>query len=310
MTSRVFRVGTRKSALALKQTEMVIENLSLLCPGINLKVVEMNTTGDFRRDKLNLQVQDKKQWIIELERALLRDQIDFAVHSGKDVPLNLEEGTKVISILEREDPRDIVITNSSLSEQDATNLNFLHQGAKIGTSSKRRKAQLLKLRPDLIVVQCRGNVPTRIDKVLVDNEFDAIILGAAGIKRLNINKGQHVVLEANTFVPAACQGTLACQFRISDSEVEDLLSNLSNPSTQASFKAERSIIGHLGADCHSALGVFAVVKDEDISISARVCSVDGTTTIESISSGSLSEMDKHIESIVSDLLKRGAKALL
>ncbi len=311
MSRAVIRVGTRKSALALCQTQMVIKALKKKSPETQFEVIELTTTGDFRRDKLNLQVQDKKQWIVELEKAILSEDIDFAVHSGKDVPLNLEEGTSITSVLDRADPRDVLI---SLSGEQVLNaevpLNLLKLGAKVGTSSKRRKAQLLMLRPDLDVVQCRGNITTRIDKVLEHNEYDAIVIGQAGVNRLEIKRGFYRSLTIAEMVPAVCQGTLVCQYKSAQVVVHSLLSLIIADPVQKVFEAERTLIGELGADCHSALGVYASINQDKLNIKSRICSVEGKEVIEGNIEGNISDIEILSKALALDLIGKGALGLL
>ena len=311
MNSEVIKVGTRKSALALKQTQMVIEALEKVSPSSKFEVIELTTTGDFRRDKLNLQVQDKKQWIVELEKAILSEDIDFAVHSGKDVPLNLEVGTSITSVLKREDPRDVLI---SLSSEQVVGteiaLNSLKNGARVGTSSKRRKAQVLRLRPDLDVVPCRGNITTRIEKVLDNNEYDAIIIGQAGVNRLEIKRGYYRNLTIEEMVPAVCQGTLVCQYKFSRDNVSKLLSIIVQGPTQVAFQAERTLIEELGADCHSSLGVYAWIDLDRLNLRGRICSEDGSEVIESQIAGSISDIHLLSKTLAIELIEKGALRLL
>ena len=311
MSSEVIKIGTRKSALAVKQTHMVIDAIKKIQPEINIEIVELTTTGDFRRDKLNLQVQDKKQWIIELEKAILAEEVDFAVHSGKDVPLNLEIGTAITSVLEREDARDVFISN--LHEPvlgSEIPFNFLKLGAKVGTSSKRRKAQLLRLRPDLDVIQCRGNITTRIEKVLDNSEYDAIVIGQAGVNRLEIKKGYYKSLSISEMVPAVCQGTLVCQFKASQTKIANLLASIVKSPVQIAFEAERALIEELGADCHSSLGVYANILQESLKMISRVCSADGTVVIEGQVEGNYSDIKSLSKLLANDLIEKGALKLL
>lgn len=311
MDRSVIRVGTRNSALAMAQTAMVVSEIKAIYPSLEIEIIEISTTGDFRRDKLNLQVQDKKQWIVELEKALIEKRIDFAVHSGKDVPLNLELGTNLLSVLTREDARDVIIIDKALdSEDNDLPLSFLKNGARIGTSSKRRKAQLLRIRPDLEILQCRGNVPTRVDKVLVYNEFDAVVLGKAGINRLSLDRGIAVPIEIGELVPAVCQGTLVCQFRSSDEQMIRILKDISDPATQLSFLGERAVIEGLNADCHSALGVYLSSSLNEVEILCRVCSEDGSEWLEASRKGPSEDINSIAKEVVDELIQGGARKYL
>ncbi len=311
MKSNLVRIGTRKSALAVRQTQTVADAIRMVNPELEIELVELTTTGDFRRDKLNLQVLDKKQWIIELEHAILNDKIDLAVHSGKDVPLNLELGTSICSVLEREDARDVLISIFQEPILDTkTPLNFLSMGAKVGTSSKRRKSQLLKLRPDLEVSQCRGNITTRIEKVLDNKEYDAIVIGQAGVNRLAIERGVYMPFSVEDMVPAVCQGTLVAQYRSEDSKLKDILSSMSVPTVQEAFQMERMLIEDLGADCHSSLGVYAKSIGNMVTIVSRICSSDGSKHVEGQREGDRNEAISLVQSLVTDLKQKGGLELL
>lgn len=309
MKDRILKVGTRRSALALKQTELVVAELQKQNPSLQIEVVELNTTGDIRRDKLNLQVQDKKQWIIELEKAIVGGEIDFAVHSGKDVPLNLEPGTCIQSVLKREDARDVIIYRAD-EGSSADIYPFLKPGALVGTSSKRRKAQILRLRPDLSVTPCRGNITTRIEKVLELKQYDAIIIGQAGLNRLSLGGGFQRIASELEIVPAVCQGTLVVQSREGDEEVLRILKQIQDPNSEQCFLAERNVIESLGADCHSSLGVFAEIRNDNMHIICRVCCSSGYESVESSISGSSNGFIELSQSLASEMVEKGALRML
>jgi hydroxymethylbilane synthase len=226
----VIRLGTRGSALALAQARWVAERL-----GDEAELVEITTAGDLARD-----IGDKSRWTGALERALLGGGIDVAVHSAKDVPIELAAGTAVVAVPEREDPRDVLV--------GAPSLEALAAGARVGTSALRRRAQVLAVRPDLDVVEIRGNVDTRLRK-LAAGEVDALVLAAAGLVRL----GREDVAGAPLpFTPAPGQGCLLLQ------AAEDVtLPEVDDASARAALLAERGVAAALGASCHTALGVFA-----------------------------------------------------
>ena len=220
------RLGTRGSALALAQARWVAERL----PG-DVELVEITTAGDLDRAR-----GDKSRWTGALERALLEGSIDAAVHSAKDVPGELADGTALAAVPAREDPRDVVV-------------GALREGARVGTSSLRRRAQLLAWRPDLEVVELRGNVDTRLRK-LADGEVDALVLAAAGLARLGRSDVAAAPLEGDVFVPAPGQGCLAVQARAGER-----FDAVDDPDAHAALSAERAVVARLGASCHTPVGI-------------------------------------------------------
>jgi hydroxymethylbilane synthase len=225
------RLGTRGSALALAQARWVAER-------IGAEIVEITTAGDLARD-----VGDKSRWTGALERALLAGEIDVAVHSAKDVPGELAPGTEIAAVPPREDARDVLVGVPSL--------DALPAGARVGTSALRRRAQLLAVRPDLEVVELRGNVDTRLRK-LAEGEVDALVLAAAGLARLGRTDVVAAPLAGDVFVPAPGQGALIVQGRASLS-----LPGVDDPAARAALAAERLVAARLGASCHTAIGVHA-----------------------------------------------------
>ncbi|MGZ4351075.1 MAG: hydroxymethylbilane synthase [Solirubrobacteraceae bacterium] len=229
------RIGTRGSALALVQARWVAERL-----GPEVEIVEITTLGDRGPAAL-----DKSRWVSELERALLEDRIDLAVHSAKDVPTDLPDGLELVAIPERAEARDVICGAASLAA--------LAAGSRVGTSSLRRAAQLRALRDDVEVSELRGNVDTRLRK-LAEGQVDALILAAAGLERLGRGDEAGGVLEE--FVPAAGQGALALEARSGVMDPERL-GAVSDPQATACVAAERALVGVLGASCHTPVGAYA-----------------------------------------------------
>jgi hydroxymethylbilane synthase len=225
------RLGTRGSALALAQASWVAVRL-----GGDVELVEVTTAGDVDR-----RAGDKSRWTGALEQALLADEIDAAVHSAKDVPAELAAGTDIAAVPAREDPRDVLVGAASLAA--------LRQGARVGTSALRRRAQLLALRPDLEVVELRGNVDTRLRK-LAAGEVDALVLAAAGLARLGRDDVLVAPLEGDVFVPAPGQGCLLVQARTGTS-----LHAIDDRAARAALLEERSVVARLDASCHTPVGV-------------------------------------------------------
>jgi len=225
------RLGTRGSPLALAQARWVAERL-----GGELEIVEITTAGDLQRG-----VGDKSRWTGALEQALLAGEIDAAVHSAKDVPAQLADGTAIVAVPPRADARDVLV--------GAESLDALAGGARVGTSALRRQAQLLAVRPDLDVVELRGNVDTRLRK-LAAGEVDALVLAAAGLARLGRDDVPATPLEGDVFVPAAGQGFLLVQGRAGDR-----LPTVDDPASHSALAAERAVVAQLDASCRTPVGV-------------------------------------------------------
>jgi hydroxymethylbilane synthase len=249
----LIRIGTRGSALALAQATWVAERL-----GSAYELVTISSSGP---------VGDKSRWVSELERALLAGEIDVAVHSAKDVPAELADGLELVAIPAREDPRDAICGRSST-------LKELAPGARVGTSSLRRAAQIRAVRDDLEVVEVRGNVDTRLRK-LADGEYDALVLAVAGLRRLGRSDAIDGVLDE--LVPAAGQGALALEARPGRVDV----AHVSDPGATACVLAERQLTRALGASCNTPVGAWARVLDggEELELSAWVGRADGSAWI-------------------------------
>ncbi len=310
MTDKVIKIGTRKSELAMAQSETVRQALLAKFPGRKFELFPVVTTGDERRDKLNLNVEDKKQWVIEIENLLLNKEIDLAVHSAKDVPINIEKGTSIQSILPREDSQDILILKTGVSLGDEKAFLGLPKGCAIGTSSKRRKAQILMLRPDIEVVPFRGNINRRVEKLAVDEKLSGIVLAAAGVNRLKLDAERIVPIGDLQMLSAVGQGQLLAQFLTADSEAEKMLSEISNVSDQHCYEAERKVIEVLGADCHSAVGVKARMLGDEITVECVVLNEAGTSFIRESVTGERSKRLKSAEFLANSLIEKGARTLL
>jgi hydroxymethylbilane synthase len=264
-TARRLRLGTRGSALAVRQSEMVAAELERR--GTPVDLVTIKTSGDMLTGSLAA-AGGKGLFVKEIEEALLRDQIDFAVHSLKDVPATLPAGLDLAATPPRADPRDVLISPRGVPFAD------LPAGMRVGTSSLRRRAQLLAIRPDLDPVELRGNVDTRLAK-LAHGTVDAILLAAAGLERLGMRPEGVVPLDPDTFVPAIGQGTLALEARADDTEVHAALAALDHAPTRAATAAERAFLAAIGGDCHTPLAAYATVDDGRLAMIALVADVDG-----------------------------------
>lgn len=252
------RIGTRGSALALAQAERVAERLR--AGGHDTEIVTVRTAGD-RGER----VADKSRWVEELERALLDGRIDLAVHSAKDVPSTLPEPFRLIAVPERVDPHDVLCGAASLGE--------LAAGARVGTSSLRRAAQLRALRPDLDVRELRGNVDTRLRK-LAAGEVDGIVLALAGLIRLGREAEAGCVLDG--LVPAAGQGTLVVEALDGHRNAETIVSGLNDPEVESCLRAERDLMRRLGASCQTPVGAWATRVGPNLEVRAWVGLPDGS----------------------------------
>ena len=301
MTSSV-TIGTRGSQLALWQTEYVKHQLSNHFPTVEIIIKIIKTTGDTIQNR-SLVGLGKGVFTKEIETALLNGEIDLAVHSLKDLPTELPDGLQIAAIPSREDPRDVLITSTGVS------LEELHNGAKIGTTSPRRKTQLLCLRSDLHVVDVRGNVDTRLRK-LQETDLDGIILAAAGIKRLLNDDIITQYFDVEQMVPAVGQGALAIEARENDNVIEKLCAPLNNATTTAEITAERTVLEGLGGGCQLPIGAYAKHKNDELSLIAAVCHPEGKLRIVERASGNIESPRQLGKIVVEKLLDSGASDLL
>jgi hydroxymethylbilane synthase len=246
------RIATRGSELALRQARMV--QLELSVRGVASELKTFTTVGDKKLDVPLASIGGKGLFTQELEEALAKGTVDCCVHSLKDLPTEAPDGLPVLAVLEREDPRDALVLNTNLS---AETLSEIPRGSRIGTSSLRRRAQLLSLRPDLEVVELRGNVPTRVRKV-EDGQVHAAILAAAGLHRLDAKQSIAMYLDAPEWLPAAGQGAIAVQGRASDEELGPVLRSLNHEATAIAVNAERAFLAALEGGCQVPIGALAV----------------------------------------------------
>jgi hydroxymethylbilane synthase len=254
------RIGTRASELALRQARLV--ESALLARGVTSELVTFKTTGDKNLDQPLAEIGAKGLFTRELEVALSKNKIDCAVHSLKDLPSESPEGLEIVAQLEREDPRDVLVVNR---QTGAENLDDLPAGSRVGTSSLRRRAQLLAKRSDLEVVELRGNVPTRLSKV-EKGSVHAAVLAAAGLIRLEVERRITMFLDPPDWLPAAGQGAIAIQARSDDTRMKELLVPLDHEPTSIATRAERAFLAALEGGCQVPIG--ALVSD-----------IDGTPTL-------------------------------
>lgn len=296
-------IGSRRSNLALTQTNWVIEQLNKLRLPYEFEVKEIVTKGDRILDVTLSKVGGKGLFVKEIEQALLNKEIDLAVHSMKDVPSVLEEGFTLGAITEREDPRDVLISKNHMKLAD------LPAGSIIGTSSLRRSSQILAKRPDLKVKWIRGNVETRLRKMR-EEDFDAIILAAAGLKRLDFP--EEIIseyLDESLCIPAVGQGALGLECREDDKDVIDLLAKLNDETTKRTVTAERAFLHKMEGGCQVPIAGYATVKDDQsLSLTALVGSPDGKILLKETVEGS--DPVALGEEAAERLLNQGAKEIL
>ncbi len=292
-------IATRESPLALWQAEHVKSRLETAHPGLDVHLLGMTSRGDQLLDKPLFKVGGKGLFVKELETALMDGRADIAVHSMKDVPMQMPEGLTLGVICEREDPRDALV--------GCTGFDQLGEGAKLGTSSLRRSCQLSRHRPDLAIGFLRGNVNTRLAK-LDNGEFDAIILACAGLIRLGFEDRIGAPIDPQLSLPAAGQGAVGIEFRESDERVRALLAPLHHDDTASRVLAERAVVRRLDGGCDVPIAAFAEWDDDALWLRARVGATDGSVLIEAEARGSDPEqLGEHVAQM---LLAQGAEDLV
>ncbi|WP_104473392.1 hydroxymethylbilane synthase [Acinetobacter indicus] len=297
------KIATRQSPLALWQAEHIRARLEALHTGLNVELVTFVTQGDKILDTPLAKIGGKGLFVKELEAALLDGRADLAVHSMKDVPMALPEGLSLAVICEREDPLDAFVSNTYASFQD------LPQGAKVGTSSLRRKCQILKARPDLEIIDLRGNVGTRLSK-LDAGQYDAIILASAGLKRLGLSERIRHTLAPEVSLPAVGQGALGLECRTNDQAVLELILPLMDDETNVCVRAERAFNAYLEGGCQVPIAGYATLKDGQLSMEGRVGSVDGQTLLSAQLGAAPEQAEQLGEQLAQNLLAQGAGELL
>lgn len=300
---KTLKIATRQSPLALWQAEHIRQRLQQLHQGLTVELVTFVTQGDKILDTPLAKIGGKGLFVKELENALLDGRADLAVHSMKDVPMELPEGLNLAVICEREDPLDAFVSNHY------AHFNELPLGATLGTSSLRRKCQILQVRPDLNIIDLRGNVGTRLGK-LDAGEYDAIILASAGLKRLGLTERISHTLEPHISLPAVGQGALGLECRTNDKAVLDLIQPLLHSETDICVRAERAFNRTLQGGCQVPIAGYAILKDGQLHIEGRVGSVDGQTLLKANVQGDPQQAVTLGEQLAQDLLAQGAGELL
>jgi hydroxymethylbilane synthase len=322
MKKKKIIIGTRSSKLALWQAEFVKTELNRLYPDIEIELNKIKTTGDKILDVPLAQVGGKGLFVKEIEEALLGGKADIAVHSMKDVPTEFPEGLHLAVICEREDPRDALISQMQNIKFKINNFQSIPKGAKIGTSSLRRACQLLSLRPDLKIEQLRGNLETRLRK-LDEGRFDAIILAAAGVKRLGLEKRMTEILPFEISLPAIGQGAVGIECRIDDDFINKVIAPLNHLETAVCVKAERAFLKKLEGGCQVPIAAYARIVQRarsagqkaniypsSLVLDGLVGSITGDRIIKGHIEGKTEDAEHLGVALAEDVLSQGAKEIL
>ncbi len=297
------RIATRQSPLALWQAYYVRDALQAAHPGLEVELVTMVTKGDIILDTPLAKVGGKGLFVKELEVAMLEGRADLAVHSMKDVPVEFPEGLGLVTICEREDPRDAFVSNTYNSIEE------LPQGAVVGTCSLRRQCQLKEARPDLIIKELRGNVGTRLGK-LDAGEYDAIVLAAAGLKRLELEERIRSFIEPEQSLPAVGQGAVGIECRLDDERLIKLLEPLNHADTADRVKCERAMNITLEGGCQVPIGSYSLLENDQLWLRALVGEPDGSEVIRGEIRGHRQDAERLGIELANELLDNGAKEIL
>jgi len=303
MTLRELRIGTRGSQLALFQANWVKEKIEKAHPNLRVTLVKIKTTGDKIQDAPLAKIGGKGLFVKEIEEALLSKRIDLAVHSIKDVPTEFPEGLHLSAITKREDPCDAFISKEGKLLKD------LPQGAKIGTSSLRRQAQLLHFRGDLQLIPLRGNLDTRLKKLKTLN-LDGIVIACAGLRRLSLDENITEILPADISLPAIGQGALGIETRVGDSEVEERIKFLNDPDSSVAVSAERAFLKKLEGGCQVPIAAFGRIVDSNLHIDGLVGTIDGKRLVRNHVEGPIEKAEALGISLAQILLDKGAQEIL
>ncbi len=299
------RIGTRSSELALRQAALV--ETALVARGLRVELVRIRTTGDRKKQEPLGSIGAKGLFTKELESALLRKKVDCCVHSLKDLPTEQPEGLEIAAILEREDPRDVLVINPVT---DASGLADLPAGSRVGTSSLRRRAQLLAARPDLDVVDMRGNVPTRLKK-MDEGRFHAAVLAAAGLIRLDARQRIGAFLDAPEWLPAAGQGAIAVQIRSSDARMRSLAAPLDHAATRIAVRAERAFLAALEGGCQVPIGALAIpTAGGGYILHGLISDISGRQMVRGSRAVDTADPERSGEELAADIRARGGASIL
>ena len=297
------KIGTRGSKLALTQANLVADSLKRTDPGITVEICVIKTSGDIMQDVALTKIGGKGVFVKEIEDALLCGTVDLAVHSMKDVPTEIPAGLTFAAILRREDARDILVS------KDNRKMEFMPRGARIGTGSMRRSAQLLAVLPDLAIIPLRGNLETRLKKIETEN-LQGIILAAAGMKRLGLAGKISQYLPIETMLPAVGQGALGLEVRDGNNDLVEVLAKLNHATTAAEITAERSFLRHLGGGCLLPIAAFGKLEGEKLTLEGLVAAPNGNSVIRDKVRGVIPEAEELGKMLAEIIMEKGGKKLL
>jgi hydroxymethylbilane synthase len=303
MSTEPIRIATRKSPLALWQAEHVRDRLLALHPGLQVELLKMSTQGDRILDSPLAKIGGKGLFVKELEQGMLDGRADLAVHSMKDVPAELPDGLCLGAILDREDPRDAFVSRQYPGVDD------LPEGARVGTSSLRRQCQLRARRPDLQILDLRGNVGTRLGK-LDAGDYDAIVLACAGLKRLGLSERITHALTPEEMLPAIAQGVIGIECRVDDARVRGLIEPLNHAETWQRTTAERAMNATLAGGCQAPVAGYSLLNAGVIELRGLVGQPDGSQVIRGDIRGAVEQAEALGKQLADDLLARGARTIL
>ena len=303
MSKKVVKVGTRDSILAMWQTQFVVDELKKVTDEYEFEIISLKTKGDKILDVALAKIGDKGLFTKELEVGLLAGEIDFAVHSMKDMPTALPEGLQISSMLKRHNPADAFVSDKYNSFME------LPEGAKVGTSSLRRRAQLLHARPDLDIHDLRGNVQTRMRKMREEN-FDGIILAAAGLERLEMFGDIKEELSYDICLPAVSQGVIGVETRENDEEIIGLVQLVNDRTAEICVKAERALLRSLEGGCQIPIGAYAELNEDTVVLEGMVGSLDGKTIIRESITGTAEQCEELGQTLAGRLAEQGGKTIL
>lgn len=306
---RTLRLGTRGSELALFQARAVAAALAAKA-GVHCDIVVIKTTGDRQAEAPLSQIGGKRLFVKEIEDALLAGDVDLAVHSSKDMPVVLPDGLAIAAVLPREDPRDAIVLPASASAGSFDEVvERLGREPRIGTSSVRRVAQLTRVFPGGQFLPVRGNLGTRLRK-LDSGEYDALVLAAAGLRRLERHERISALLPADACVPAPGQGIIAVEIRSADEDVRTLLARIDDSAAATALRAERAVVTRLGGGCQMPIGAYAEVANTSLSITGIVVSPDGARAARATMSGATAASEALGVQLAERLLAEGAGEIL
>ena len=301
---RPLRIASRASKLALIQTNQVLKLIENICPDIESSITEVSTKGDRDKSDFLYKAESIGFFTSELENALLDGRADLAVHSFKDLPTLLTPGLAIAAVPKRESAADALVASEKVSS-----IEDLPVGVTIGTSSLRRIAQLHLLRNDINCVPLRGNVETRVRKVM-DGQVDAIVVACAGLNRLGLVEKNSVVLSPKEFIPAPAQGALAVQIRADDSELAELVMQIDDKNSRIAAETERCVLEAVHGGCSIPLGVYSQIHDDTITIDAIICDLNGKKHVRRSTTSPIDQAKINAKNLAQQLLDDGGKEIL